>query len=161
MAHPRLPRPAASLRLLLAFGAVAALPALHALIDTNQDGISDLWAALYPSAGAPTADPDNDGLANLLEYATGLSPVATGTSAPLQIGSAAAGTVTLSYRRRTDVTDVALHLQTSNDLVSWTDVDTAAATVAAISGEPLVQLRSLTFPVPATRIFYRLVATPQ
>ncbi len=74
MAHPRLPRPAASLRLLLAFGAVAALPALHALIDTNQDGISDLWAALYPSAGAPTADPDNDGLANLAEATAGTNP---------------------------------------------------------------------------------------
>ena len=157
-------QPFRSVLLLATAGSTAGLAPYHLASAGPPPPTFAAWIAGYPipaPGNLATADPDNDGLANLLEYATGLSPVATGTSAPLQIGSAAAGTVTLSYRRRTDVTDVALHLQTSNDLVSWTDVDTAAATVAAISGEPLVQLRSLTFPVPATRIFYRLVATPQ
>ena len=40
-------------------------------------------------------------------------------------------------------------------------VDTSAATVGAIPGEPLVQSLSLTLPASAAHAFYRLAATPQ
>ena len=48
----------------------------------------ELWRKLYfdrfPGTGiaADTADPDSDGLANLVEYAFGLSPIAPGGSLP-------------------------------------------------------------------------------
>ena len=52
---------------------VNAAPALP-LLDRNGDGISDVWAALYPTAGATTADPDGDGVTNLAEAQAGTDP---------------------------------------------------------------------------------------
>jgi Bacterial TSP3 repeat len=52
---------------------------LYAILDTNQNGVSDLWekkynqGALYPTF-TPTADPDGDGWTNLQEAAAGTDP---------------------------------------------------------------------------------------
>lgn len=60
-----------------------AAPNAAALIDTNNNGISDLWekphnggALFNPEnpAHLPTADPDGDGWSNLLEAAAGTDP---------------------------------------------------------------------------------------
>jgi hypothetical protein len=48
------------LRTVLLATAALALP-LWATLDRDGDGLSDIWAALYPTAGAPEADPDIDG----------------------------------------------------------------------------------------------------
>ena len=62
----------------------------HALIDTNANGLSDLWekqfnggdlfSALNPDH-APTADPDGDGWTNLQEAAAGTNPFDANTPA--------------------------------------------------------------------------------
>jgi rhamnogalacturonyl hydrolase YesR len=44
------------------------------MLDANGDGISDVWAALYPAAGAPTDDPDGDGQSNRAEAQAGTDP---------------------------------------------------------------------------------------
>jgi hypothetical protein len=42
-------------------------------IDSNADGIPDMWATLY-GATSPSADPDRDGLTNLQEYQHATDP---------------------------------------------------------------------------------------
>lgn len=52
----------------------ATLP-LVATIDQDADGISDIWSALYPSAGPASADPDGDAASNLAESIAGTNPL--------------------------------------------------------------------------------------
>jgi hypothetical protein len=52
----------------------------HAIVDSNQNGISDLWekqhnnGQLFPSSFDPQADDDGDGRANALEATAGTNP---------------------------------------------------------------------------------------
>jgi hypothetical protein len=46
--------------------------------DSDGDGLSDAWEALYPAAGDPAADADGDGAPNRQEYAAGTHPLRTG-----------------------------------------------------------------------------------
>lgn len=62
---------AGSTILTLSFIFVTPLPAL---VDANHDSLSDVWAAQYPTAGSPTADPDGDGAPNLAESLAGTDP---------------------------------------------------------------------------------------
>ena len=59
------------------------------------------WLASYPgiSDPAPTADPDSDGLANLVEYFVGLSPVNGSAVAAMPVNAATPGQVSMEYRR--------------------------------------------------------------
>jgi hypothetical protein len=41
--------------------------------DTNQNGLPDVWEAMY-GVTDPNADPDGDGVANILEYRAGTNP---------------------------------------------------------------------------------------
>ena len=70
-------------RLLLpALIAALATPA-HALIDTDTDGLGDIWENIHgfhigpnpPANQAPTADPDGDGFTNLKESLAGTDPL--------------------------------------------------------------------------------------
>ncbi len=121
----------------------------------------DEWIASHGLTGASAganADPDSDGMPNLLEYATALSPVAATASAPLQLISAPAGAVTLTFRQRTGLAGASLRLQTSADLATWSDVDTATANATAAPGEPFVRALTITIPTTTARAFYRLKA---
>lgn len=52
----------------------------HAILDTNQNGLSDFWereqndGELFPAAFDPQADPDGDGWTNSLEALAGTNP---------------------------------------------------------------------------------------
>ncbi len=119
------------------------------------------WAASYGLAGATanaSADPDGDGLPNLVEYATGLSPVAPASAAPLRLSAPVAGQLIATFRQRTGLTGTSLRLQSSNDLVTWTDVATTAANATAPLGEPFVRALTITVPSNTARAFYRLEA---
>ena len=65
-------------RLLLALAFAAAvsawLPSAHAMIDANNDGINDIWAARHGGNLPPAADPDGDGVPNSAEAAAGTDP---------------------------------------------------------------------------------------
>ena len=64
---------------ILAFQLFSISP-LAAILDTNTNGMSDLWekqhnnGELYPATFIPTADPDEDGWSNATEAVAGTDP---------------------------------------------------------------------------------------
>ncbi len=81
------------------------------------------------NANAPMAlagaDPDGDGASNLLEYATGSEPANSASLFAPQI--IPGGFLTLSFRRVPADTDLVYTVQTSQDLIHWTDGSTYSA----------------------------------
>jgi hypothetical protein len=68
----------------------------------------------------PEADPDADGLLNLQEYAFGLNPAqANRRDEGRPVAEIVDGSFTFAYRRVRAAADVALAIETSEDLASW------------------------------------------
>jgi hypothetical protein len=70
-------------RILLIAAVVSPVLTLQAIVDTNQNGLSDLWEKqhnddeLFPETFDPDADPDADGWTNAQEAAAGTDPFST------------------------------------------------------------------------------------
>lgn len=113
----------------------ASAPTLSATI-TLQDSPRDAWrlaqfgANANGAAGQLTADPDLDGLRNLLEYALGSSPNIASTS-PLPVAGTGGGHLSLSFTCNTAATDVSLTVESSDDLAAWSPIATRAAGAAS------------------------------
>lgn len=109
--------------------------------------------------GADFADPDLDGLTNLLEYAVGTDPHVLGSS-PTTAGTAA-GKLTLTFTRRRDATDVTYHVEAGDDLANWKEIWSSATNPypggTALSAPQLVT--DTMAPAGATRRFLRLRVT--
>jgi len=103
-------------------------PMLHALVDTNADGISDVWAAQYPTAGAPSADPDRDGADNLAESRAGTNPLNTTSCFRCSITTEGDGALRLRWP---SVAHKSYQVQTSSDLSVWSDFGTSLAGTGA------------------------------
>ena len=74
-----------------------------------------------PSIAGDLADPDQDSIANLLEYALGTNPMAAGPSALPVAGSLAIGGQTyLSYTFTRSAADLTYTVMVSDDLNLWT-----------------------------------------
>jgi hypothetical protein len=87
-----------------------------------------------PSVAGPGADPNHNGLANLLEYALGTNPLANDGSTPVR-GEITAGHLALHFTRDTAATDVILTVQASDTLDGpWTDL------AQSVSGAPFTAL---------------------
>jgi hypothetical protein len=154
--------PFRSVVLLAASGSVAGLSPYYLASGEAGPLTFAEWIASYGVGGADaltTADPDADGLANILEYATARPPNVPSRTSPLQL-NATTGGVVLAFRQRTGLTGATVRLQSSTDLVTWTVVDTSAATRSAVVGEPFVRELALTLPTSAARTFYRLAVSP-
>jgi hypothetical protein len=100
-------------------------------VDTDSDGLPDAWETAHGIDPASTSgdngalgDPDGDGLANLLEYATGLSP-RDPDHPPLSVSVAPHPTtgarhLVVTYRRLSTPGTLAIMLTTSENLHDWT-----------------------------------------
>lgn len=95
--------------------ATAAVP-LGAIIDQDGDGISDVWSALYPAAGAPNDDADGDGATNAVEAVAGTDPTDP-TSRPACTLESTAGFFIVRWQ---GVPGKLYWIETSTDLDLWT-----------------------------------------
>ena len=85
---------------------------------------------LTGGGAALTADPDRDGITNLMEYALGLNPNQNSlVGLPTVTLKNYSGTIFLSmlFHRSSLATDLTYIVQGSSDLVSWTNLGTSAA----------------------------------
>ena len=114
------------------------------------------------------ADPDGDGVPNLLEYALNLSPRVAGVAGLPTVGSTAINGSTylsLTYTKFIANTDIAYLPQVSGDLVAWNSGTNYLATVSTTNNPDgltqTVVVRDLTPLSTNGRRFIRLsVTTP-
>jgi len=79
---------------------------------------------------ASTADPDGDGVPNLLEYFVGADPSAADARPALRIESEPAGPRVLRFDRAKAASGVAYRIEASTDLSAWSETDLAAVVEA-------------------------------
>lgn len=91
--------------------------------------------ALEATVWGEQADPDGDGLSNLLEFALNLIPTksdaGSGVLAPFLRSDGGTARLALAISRRTDAAGLTYTLEASEDLVNWTVIGGPAATSAS------------------------------
>lgn len=109
-----------------------------------------------PAVSDPTADPDHDGLSNLMEFALNRSPFAPDTPlvSTIEIDpNDQQPYFTFTYTRRKVSRDITYHLEVSSDLATWIEDSAQVQEISATDdGNGLtetVKVR-LASPVPAT-----------
>lgn len=107
-----------------------------------------------PLLAGANADPDQDGLSNLVEYALGHSP-RTATSTGLPGVSSASGSWLYTYQRPVDRTDVTYLVEFSPDLVNWNPVTAQKITTDAETETWTASTNQTTYPTG----FFRLRIT--
>lgn len=116
-----------------------------------------------PAESAEEADPDGDGLANLLEYAQGTDPRTPSPSTPLAIFASAESSdprLAIRFRRLLLAHEVEYALEISHDLKAWAPVDGAVGEESSLNpdGTLTATVRLTPTEAPAGR-FFRLRVT--
>ena len=118
-----------------------------------------------PAISGDLADPDGDGICNLLEYALNLDPLAANTSGLPVVTAGTQGGITnltLTYTKVKAATDLTYVVEVSADLVTWNSGSGYTTDVAVVDqgGTQRVTTRDLMGVTPATpRLFMRLRVT--
>ncbi len=105
------------------------------VVYTTASGYA-AWKAQKFAANAPAtqtaelADPDQDGHANLIEYALGSEPLTAG-SRKHPVLSRSGGANVLTFNLATSASGVTVTVQVSSDLSAWSDGSTYGATTVA------------------------------
>ncbi len=125
--------------------------AASAALDRNGDGISDVWASLYPNIGVPSADPDGDGQNNLAEAQASTDPTSASSHLDNTVERDAGGNLAVRWP---SVTGKHYYIETSGDLHNWTPL---AGDYAGTGGELVAIVRTAGTATDA-RAFWHLVA---
>jgi hypothetical protein len=125
-------------------------PDRDCILDRNEDGISDVWASLYPTAGLPTADPDGDGVSNLDEAKAGTNPLSAASRFAVTTSVDASGNLALRWL---GVSGKHYFIETSADLTTWT----ALATEYVGTGAEIVAIVRSAASEASTRAFWHVV----
>lgn len=109
-----------------------------------------------PGVGDDDADIESDGIANLVEYALGLSPH---TSSQHQLPQAVMdeAEIEFTWRRNPAATDIVYEVQTSDDNLSWSTVTAEHEVVGTSGGIDTILTR---VPRTGSRQFVRLRVSP-
>jgi len=108
----------------------------------------------------PNADPDGDGISNLMEYALNLDPKVPGSSG-LPVAAVENGMLTLSYTQVKAATDISYIPEISTDLVTWNQ-GSGYLSMLQTTGSgttQTVKVGSLISPSTAPKQFIRLRVT--
>lgn len=106
-------------------GTVTAGPATLTVLDTFASWRTRHFSSAEiadPAIAGPAADPDHDGLGNLLEYALGCPPcVPTPAAAALPVVQQVAGEWIFTFHRPAAAPDLTYTVQQSENLQTWSD----------------------------------------
>ena len=123
-------------------------PPIEAWRDASFESDSDNAAI-----AGNDADPDGDGLSNLVEYALGLDPNAPSTAPAPQI---AGGTLSITYTMNLLATDVTVLAEWSGNLATWDDT---GITLETLSETGLLRTVRASIPAGSGCRFLHLKAT--
>ncbi|HXU75359.1 MAG TPA: discoidin domain-containing protein [Methylomirabilota bacterium] len=133
------------------------------LFERAQPGTFGDWALhrftdaqlADPAIGDPLADPDLDGVPNLVEFVTDSDPLlADSILSRFQPVPGAPGTFNFTFRERKDLADVQRVFERSTDLNTWTQV--TPTTLINLTDLGTSWIRQATFAAPPTLAFFRL-----
>lgn len=113
----------------------------------NESQIAD------PSIAGDTADPDNDGLPVLLEYALGLSPLRPDAIPSARV-SADGGALTYRFQSDPNAMDAEFVVETSGDLQTWTPL---AGGLQIIEEDSDRRTYEVSVPLDGSSLFIRIV----
>ncbi len=130
--------------------------------ERAQPGTYGDWSLNYfadsqltnPAVGIASADPDGDGVPNLLEFSTGGNPLASDATNAIVRGLNLSNQFVFQFQERNSLGNVGRQFQSSSDLLSWTNATPAAVTVLQNLGASS-WLRA-TFPLQINPQFFRL-----
>jgi len=121
------------------------------------------WANRYPNLTdpSPTADPDGDGMSNLMEFYLGLDPTQPGGNggSSMTVSNGPSNTVSMTYWRAKGITGVSAAVQASGDLSSSNNwgTDGVMETVKDAADPNYEEVTAtVTNPPGATKMFMRL-----
>ncbi len=122
--------PVFAMRILPRYAVVVCLlclvPAAHALIDRDNNQLSDVWQLRYNAAGlAQATDTDLDGFTNLQESILGTDPFDPASRFTPDLGFPATDRLRAAFPSTIGKRYI---VQTSTDLVTWTPVSTINGT---------------------------------
>lgn len=107
-----------------------------------------------PAVGIATADPDGDGVPNLLEFADGGNPLVADATNAMVNGLSAGGQFLFRYHERNELGNVVRQFQVSSDMLQWSNI--APVSVNAVQNFGVSSLYQASFPMQSSPQFFRL-----
>jgi hypothetical protein len=130
---------------------------LRTYAEWRAENFSEADAANDAVSG-PTADPDLDGVANLLEYTLAMSPLASDTTG-LPVARVVDGLFAFDHALVVGATDLGLGYEALGEDLVWTTMEPESYSVAMIAASPGRQILRVTPSSTATRKIVRIRAT--